>query len=764
MRKINLLFLTLMFIFASGVYAQDITYTDLSRTGWTADAPAYSPTDNSIGGGIADARYLLDDNAGTFLALVKPNKTYDGVSGPSTIQELGFVITMPTEELFNYFKIQFRTGNTYDYLRPWAISIYGSNDATASFTTGTWTQIKDAADNDVISLPNAEGNGGTYNTGNVILKNTTAYKYIKVLYEGMSPSGSGSTLQVAEFFVGKAEGTSAIIVPENTFLGKAKLGVGKDFTLAVEGFRLTDIITATLTDDTDGVYTLNTPTLPLTGGTLEINFMPIESKKTSTATLTLTSGSLTESFTISARSNAKYYVGSQWSDDVNGTKLLDMPTALEAEDEVWIAAGEYTVAQIAIPANVAIYGGFAGTESSTNQRAIDDDGKAWEFSNATVLKNSTSLVFSITGANTVIDGITFEGTTTKGRAIQNTSISATNGIIRNCIMQNFDSNGDGGAMNIRYTTEIYNCLIKDNKGNKGGAAYFDNVTIHDCEIMGNSVPTDQNSYMGNTAGGGGGLLLASGTAYNCYISGNTASFGGGAFVRNTAKLYNSIIINNISEVSGSAISFEARDNSGTVYNCIIADNKSNAANGAAVCFVSNGTTARSQILRNSILYNNKDAGNNIVSIGIGGGTVTPIINNNILDKDYAAPLAGTGNVIETASAKLFTDITVNDYTPSTNFAGLNKGDASGLSFAGNLDYAGNARIFGEIIDIGAYESNQTMPTSTPGIEVEANVIDVKYYNLQGVEVSTPTVNGIYIKKELLDTGKSRAIKILFTAN
>ena len=108
MRKINLLFMTLMLMFASVVSSQDIVYLDFDRSGWTATAPAYSPTDAVVGGDVAGAKYLLDDKTTTFLALVKPNKTYSGITGPSNITDLGFVIDMGSAQLFDYFRVQFR--------------------------------------------------------------------------------------------------------------------------------------------------------------------------------------------------------------------------------------------------------------------------------------------------------------------------------------------------------------------------------------------------------------------------------------------------------------------------------------------------------------------------------------------------------------------------------------------------------------------------------------------------------------------------------
>lgn len=1052
MRKINLLFWVLVLAFASNVYAQDKVYLDFNRIEWVPKAPAYSPTDNAVGGKVAGAEYLIDDNQKTFLALVKAGKSYNGVTGPSNIQDLGFTIEMPEAKLFDYFRIHFNSGNNYHYLRPWVVSVYGSNDPSATFTTGEWTLIKDALGNDKITIqeetkPDAPGTGtgAPFETPNIDLENATAYKFIKVLYEGMSPSASGSTLQVAEFFVGKttndrvieksadisfgdimvdkvaekimgikgynlntplsytlkgdgadafmvtpkpgaasstgdtitikfsptakklytakliinmtgvlepdtivltgnsdfelpvqisdasehwyyiqferqatagkvltnpvtagelikqsfltpgndkqmwkvtgtwdnykvvnkageeltyvyiassenpetgettpevssyntsatgdsfgfiryketeswqlnnissttvpagktyliddageniacgalnnagarlkfieADKSSYVIPGDTVAIGAVKRNTAEDLTVIVGGLNLTENITITLGDDKDGVYTLKTTSLPSTGGVIEMTFAPKAYKKISYATITLKSASLSESFVVSATSDvgiSKYYVYSgetnPWGTRDDGEFVSTIPT-LKAEDEVWIAKGEYTVAQIGLPVKAAIYGGFSGTENSIEERALLSGGKAWEFTNATVLKNSASLILSITDSLTIVDGITFEGLA-NGRAIQNLSSKATKGIIRNCIMKNFNSLGDGGAMNIRFKTEIYNCLITANKANKGGGGYLDNVLIHDCEIIGNSVPTDASASRGNVNGGGGGLLMVASEAYNLYVAENVASYGGGLFPRTTSKVYNSIIVDNTAK-AGSGISFDERDSGVMVYNVTVANNISTTDGGAGVNFAAEAD-GKTQKLYNSILWNNKDLYDAVLDIGITGSVKpSPDIRNVIINdaNGYAENidpcLVVKDGISEEDGGKIFV---TGSWQTALESPGVNKGftllteeivnpddendviPATYLQFATDKDYAGNTRIFGTI-DIGPYENQLASSVVKPDAEIEGNVIDTKYYNMQGIEVSTPTINGVYIKKELLDTNKIRATKVLFT--
>ena len=1054
MKKNYLLLIALMLISMSvqHVIAQDAVYNDIDRANWTAKAPPYSPTDAAAGidGNVAGAEYLIDGNVNTFLALVKPGKTYGGITGPATIDELGFTVDFGSAHKFNYFRIHFRGNNSYDFLRPWDISVFGSNGTETDPAQRTWTQITDISGNNIIRLPNAEGNGSNKETGNVELDNTVAYTSVKVVYNGMSSSASGSTLQLGEFYLGQVsydkvidkpadvsfgdilmnasstktltitganlsseitytkgteedaaaftitpgdwtstggtatitfaptqrklynttltinstgalepqtialtgnadfdlpvkissednsnenwyyiqfdrqagaakvltimdataevdtlkqipldaqndnqlwkitgswdhyslvnksgktvyhayapigedpltgnkipevnkyitkpvgsgdvfgfirylstekwqlKNTSSTIAPENKYFlndisgvyaggyslnnsGNAlrfidaakaqilvpadsvKLGSVNQFlrdTIAVNigAIMLTNAITATITEDADDVFELKNSSIPAEGGQLEVIFAPKAYKKTSYATVNLTSGAETLVFVISATSDvgtSKYYVGTsvQWGTPVDG-EVVDAIPVLKTGDVVWIAEGEYTVPQISIPANVSVYGGFTGTETTPEQRQTGD--KPWDYVAPTVLKNSASLIFSIAGANTLIDGLVFDGTDVAGRAIQNISSTAKGGIIRNCIMGNFNSNADGGAMNIRFETEIYNCLITNNTGKKGGAGYFDQVTIHDCEITNNSVPTTAAKPIGSTEGGGGGLFLANAlpycTAYNLYISGNTASFGGGVYARLNTRVYNSVIVNNTA-TSGSGLAFDERDSEAMVYNVTIANNHATATAGSGVCFAADATD-RVQKLYNTILWNNTDIYGEVYNIGVnesGAGKATPEMKNILIDdlEYYAGEnpnLAIVDGVAATDSTLLFDENWVTAATSPGKEMGIiliaeeytdpvteEVIPAKYLEFALNKDFAGNQRV-GGTIDIGPFEDQ----SNVSGIKYpelhDGVVIDTKYYNIQGMELTRPVSTGIYIKKEIMDNKKVRISKLLF---
>ncbi|KAA6303761.1 MAG: hypothetical protein EZS26_000312 [Candidatus Ordinivivax streblomastigis] len=597
---------------------------------------------------------------------------------------------------------------------------------------------------------------------------------------GYSVNNAGNQLRFID-----ADIAQIIVAADTVKLGSVKSGTSDTLKVIVAGLKLTSDITIVLSNDADGVYTLNTTSLPATGGDVEVTFAPTAYKKISYATLTLTSGSIVKTVVVSTTSDtgvSKYYVGTTWGARNDGEIVETIPTTLKANDVIWIAEGEYTTAQITLQNGVQIYGGFAGTEQNPNERAVGV--KPWEFTHPSVLKNSAALVASSAASNDLIDGVTFEGTSVIGRAFQSTA--GEGHIIRNSVLKNFNSGAsDGGAFNIRAGAEIYNCLITGNAGVKGGGGYFEGGSIHDCEITNNSVTlkltTSPGGSADNTKGCGGGLFLSTekggAKAYNLYVSGNTASFGGGIYSRSNTKLYNSVIVNNTADESGSGVAFEKRDAGAQVYNVTIANNRSNQRRGAGVLFSGENQV---QHLYNSILWNNTDGYEDIYNIS-GYESATPVIKNVIIDDlEYYAEvdpnLAITNGIAVEDSTLLFTANWVTadaspgkeaglillseaivDVDPETDLETVIP--ATYLEFATGKDFAGNQRIAGTI-DIGPYEDQSNVAINNVKPEIVGNVIATKYYNIQGIEVSRPTTTGVYIQKEWLDTNKIRVTKFL----
>lgn len=162
------------------ITVKEITYTHLDRTGWEITPSHALPVDQAISNAPES---LLDDKLSTCLSMVKPGKSYEGVSVPES-DEVFFVIDTKAASTFGYVRLDHRSSNSSVYLRPYALSVFGSNNGT------TFAPI----------LENAVGQPEKANYV-IFLPETVTYRYIKIQYTDWDTK-SGSTIQLAEINLG----------------------------------------------------------------------------------------------------------------------------------------------------------------------------------------------------------------------------------------------------------------------------------------------------------------------------------------------------------------------------------------------------------------------------------------------------------------------------------------------------------------------------------------------------------------------------------
>ncbi|MFV0392049.1 MAG: hypothetical protein ACK5KP_09245 [Paludibacteraceae bacterium] len=461
-------------------------------------------------------------------------------------------------------------------------------------------------------------------------------------------------------------------------------------------------------------------------------------------TLTISFLVLTLVFATSVSASVLYVRTSDnttaWSGQTVYNDIVSAISAAATGDEIWIAGGTYDIGTGGITYDAAkslkFYGSFAGTETSIGERAKTTGGEAWEFQNPTILKmtaGSTCIWVNNATITATFDGLTLDGDNISGTrgigggnwtelfitrcTIKNNNLGAGNGAgilgtkkitVDSCFVNNNSSvkpstgsKWGSGICILAGSSTVSNSLISNNSrtgSDNGGGIGVDNVSgvvIAGCRIIGNSVD--------NTGGGICAYQVAD--IHNCLIKGNSATSKGGGIYHHVYSgsgiIYNNIIVDNTSGSLGGGLCINTRNNTANVktYNCIIANNTGLDAGVS----LANATTTPAQMM-NCILYNNKESGGGTVSNIAVAGTNNPF-KNNILDNASVTNLTQTNCIIETDPAKLFTDISNGDYTPpTTGFAGLDLGDATGLTFADSKDYAGVARVQGTAIEIGAYES------------------------------------------------------------
>lgn len=425
--------------------------------------------------------------------------------------------------------------------------------------------------------------------------------------------------------------------------------------------------------------------------------------------------------------------GASWTDalgDIQAAISLANTTTTAPKD-VWVATGEYPISTtIILASNVNLYGGFAGTEAAITERAKEATGKAWDFTNATILKGTGyadptkgQRIMEATGiltTETFVDGFTLTG----GNSTNNKSFP-----------------GSAGAILMRGNTTLQNAIVKGNIapiGNGGGI-----------NMTGGTV---QNCYIGNNIAAGGGGIYSNPAAattgatavpacisiiQNCTIENNKATsytdpttnkvtvFGGGA-VRSQGStntyLKNNIIVNNQS-LNGTAFqdggAIYINSITGHVTNCVIANNAG----------------------KNAIYMNGGELINSTITNNVGGvyiastSAVSTLINNVVwgcattVDGTSATGVSGTGSAVCSAKNNAtYTALPVaitkenNLLLPSNNTNG-EVADAttdikSGPKFVKVTTFKGNATTDAQLEEIKA--ANWAIGKNSPLIDKGAS--------------------------------------------
>jgi parallel beta-helix repeat protein len=393
--------------------------------------------------------------------------------------------------------------------------------------------------------------------------------------------------------------------------------------------------------------------------------------------------------------------GTSWANAF--THLQSALAAAQSGDEIWVATGTYhpdlgtgqtdnaRSSTFALKAGVALYGGFAGTETTLSQRNPAThptilSGDLLQNDGANFANNADNAyhVLTATGATitstTLLDGFTITAGNANGAFNETTryesggglfcSSSASPTVNRCSFVGNNALNSGGGIFNNFASPTLTHCSFQGNRAASGGGIYnfTSSPTLTHCSFQGNSA----------TSNGGGiyNFSISSPTLTNCSFQGNSASFEGGGIVNSSSS-------------------------SPTLTNCSFQGNS--AASGGGIY---NGNS--SPTLNNCILWRNKD--------NSGTGTANSSVFNSSSTPTYSHCLiqglnpAGTGNLNGTLSSN--NPLFVREVDP--NLAPVTGGDlrllagspaldtGNNAANTSNTDLAGNPRKVGTI-DLGAYE-------------------------------------------------------------
>ena len=273
--------------------------------------------------------------------------------------------------------------------------------------------------------------------------------------------------------------------------------------------------------------------------------------------------------------------GDSWT---NAMSVVEFRATLQdgIEGEYWVAKGTYTPDDDSDPEksfvlkkNIALYGGFAGTETKRDERD-------WE-TNATILSGgavgggdvrSYCVVRAVDVDDTaILDGFTIMAgkSTDDGGGMFIWKGSPT---VTNCTFS-LNEAGYGGGMYIdKSNPKVSNCTFSWNKATVGGGMEItkdSSPTVTDCTFSWNKAST----------GGGINIATSSPTFTNCTFSGNEASGGGGMFISNgSPTLTNCTFSRNEVNTFGGGLFIQEGDP--TVTNCTFSENGANWSGGGMV--------------------------------------------------------------------------------------------------------------------------------------------------------------------------------------
>lgn len=419
--------------------------------------------------------------------------------------------------------------------------------------------------------------------------------------------------------------------------------------------------------------------------------------------------------------------GDSWA---TATTLQNALSLAAEGDEIWVAAGVYKPTNTAddfsatfqLKDGVAVYGGFAGTESTRTERNWEEQRTilSGDIDNNDTNQDGNSIAESadqIQGGNSY-HVVTSSGVTTTAR-LDGFVITAGN-----AGANDFPHNRGGGILSDGGSPTLSNLWIQGNKtsstgggmysvggnpilnnvtfvGNTAiyGGGYFNvqgNSTLTGVSFQGNSateegggLSTDNSSvvlrnvaFLGNSAGIGGAIYIAnsSATLTNVIVSGNLATNGGGLYNRNSNTTLTNVTVSGNRAQQGAA-SFN-QDSQLTIQNSIVWNNTSNHA---LPSFINQNTTPG---IHHSLIQGCNPNGVWNSDCGADDG-------QNLADADprfVDAP--NPANAPTTAG-----DLRLQAESPA-----IDAGDNAALPAEVTTDYSGNPRIADGAVDLGAYES------------------------------------------------------------
>ena len=483
-----------------------------------------------------------------------------------------------------------------------------------------------------------------------------------------------------------------------------------------------------------------------------------------------------------------------WAGRTAYTNLQDAIDAAQSGDMIWVEQGTYYPTRtfdnsndarcksFVMKENVTLYGGFDGTETDLDERAMEETVLNGDVANTPGVEtdNVYHVVFCDGISNVVLDGFTITGGYANREAYDREQKGAgvymgANGQLRNCYIVNNTALKNGGGVWVSATGVLADCYLSENSvmaaNSGGGGAYFDNrsfnapVAAEDCYFEENSCAATSALTASNRFGGGAVNSGQNTRFKNCIFSLNSCTNPGGAVICSSSNEFEACAFFVNRGTNGGAIyggsnsnllasnclfaNNEATANGGAVYytgstcravNCTFVNNA--AATGGAVYGSSNFTVFNSIVWNNGTVPENQLAGTSAVNCmytAIQGVEASGEGNLNVTTEEIAfiEPFAfiGIPEDEEQIDSVFETEYAIGSQSVCKDAGSLNTLYLSGYQFPSE-DLYGEDRVVGPAIDLGCFENlcENILPEFTwTVVDTTYNVIDTG-----GVSVSDGT--------------------------
>lgn len=465
--------------------------------------------------------------------------------------------------------------------------------------------------------------------------------------------------------------------------------------------------------------------------------------------------------------------------------------------EVWVAAGTYYPtaylegnptypASFRIVDGISVYGGFAGDETSKDQRERVEGGLPWQFANKTELCgatydgnftsdkwNATDQKWSVNSASThvvwfapllgegsdgfsqvtVLDGVTIKGgqaTTSQASYYYGDRGAGVymgrNAYLTNSVVTENVAASNGGAVYLD-GGRVMSSLISNNSAEaQGGGIYVDNAGIVMRSMIAN-----------NSAYQGGGVYLASNSEWSdelrhpeylilttCVVSNNTSTANGAVYCDNGGVILQSTITNNdtpratdLTDENASQTGGLYIDTYALVINSVLWNNQ---IKGATInTYVKNSAAGNVRFMNVAVSSMNSVVWNNVLTEGM-----LPLADTNITTEGQVSPdfalsglMASDGDISDRVGVQPEWAGGIDYYWQPVSGSNLRAEGVVAGTFPEEVllepeqDMSG--KLFAQKPSIGAWEIDQT--DLTP--EVDGNVLRL-YVD---IECTDPDHNG-----------------------